>query len=355
MNIKKIVAYAKNMVLSKPYTIAFETTSAVENVFLEITLSNGIVGIGAASPSVFVIGESIQQTLANLQSETLQNFVGKDIRLFRQLIKAAAHLFPKYSASRTAIDIALHDAFAQYLGISVVDFYGRKHETLPTSVTIGIMNVADTLQEASAFKSTGFTVLKIKTGLDLEEDIERCFKLREKFGDYFTIRVDANQGYNYQQTVNFVEKTKGLNLELIEQPMPVGTEAGMKDLPKAIRTIIACDESLKDAKSALELVYPPAACGIFNIKLMKCGGLLGAFEIATIAAAAQVDLFWGCFDESIVSITAALHAAFVCENTKYLDLDGSLDLAEDLVEGGFKLINGQMSIGGGTGFGYKKI
>jgi L-Ala-D/L-Glu epimerase len=355
MTIKKIIAYAKNMALTKPYTIAFETTSAVENVFLEITLNNGIVGIGAASPSVFVIGESIQQTLANLQSDTLQSFVGKDIRLFRQLIKEAVDLFPKYSATRTAIDIALHDAFAQHLGISVIDFYGRKHATLPTSVTIGIMNTTDTLHEASAFKAAGFTVLKIKTGLDVEEDTERCFKIREKFGDYFTIRVDANQGYNYQQTINFVEKTRGLGLELIEQPMPVGTEQSMKDLPQHITSMIACDESLKDAKSALELVYPPAACGIFNIKLMKCGGLLGAFDIATIAAAAHIDLFWGCFDESIVSITAALHAAFACANTKYLDLDGSLDLAEDIVEGGFKLTNGKMRIADGIGFGYKKL
>ena len=86
---------------------------------------------------------------------------------------------------------------------------------------------------------------------------------------------------------------------------------------------------------------------------MKCGGLLGAFEIATIARAAQIDLFWGCNDESIVSITAALHAAFACPHTKYLDLDGSLDLAEDLVKGGFELQDGIMDINGKPGLGFE--
>jgi L-alanine-DL-glutamate epimerase-like enolase superfamily enzyme len=86
---------------------------------------------------------------------------------------------------------------------------------------------------------------------------------------------------------------------------------------------------------------------------MKCGGLLGAFEIATIAKAAGIQLFWGCNDESIVSITAALHAAFACPHTKYLDLDGSLDLAEDLVTGGFVLKDGLLSISKKPGFGYK--
>ena len=63
-------------------------------------------------------------------------------------------------------------------------------------------------------------------------------------------------------------------------------------------------------------------------------------EIAIIAQNASIDLFWGCNDESIISITAALHAAYSCPNTKYIDLDGSFDLAEDLVTGGFKIENG---------------
>ena len=46
---------------------------------------------------------------------------------------------------------------------------------------------------------------------------------------------------------------------------------------------------------------------------------------------------WGCMDESRISIAAALHAAFASPATRFLDLDGSLDLARDVVEGGFTL------------------
>jgi L-alanine-DL-glutamate epimerase-like enolase superfamily enzyme len=84
---------------------------------------------------------------------------------------------------------------------------------------------------------------------------------------------------------------------------------------------------------------------------MKCGGIVGAKEIATIANNANIDLFWGCNDESIISITAALHVAYSCPNTKYIDLDGSLDLAEDLVTGGFEIIEGYMHINDQPGFG----
>ena len=88
---------------------------------------------------------------------------------------------------------------------------------------------------------------------------------------------------------------------------------------------------------------------------MKCGGLLGAFSIADIALNGGIELFWGCNDESLLGITAALHAAYACSNTRYIDLDGSFDLAEDLVTGGFSLFDGYMLINDQPGFGTHKI
>ena len=65
---------------------------------------------------------------------------------------------------------------------------------------------------------------------------------------------------------------------------------------------------------------------------------------------------WGCNDESVISITAALHLAFANGHTKYIDLDGSLDLVEDIAAGGFLLENGVMRIDDSlTGLGLRKI
>ncbi|HEY5826002.1 MAG TPA: enolase C-terminal domain-like protein, partial [Cyclobacteriaceae bacterium] len=216
-------------------------------------------------------------------------------------------------------------------------------------------NVEETLKEAQEYWDRGFTVLKVKLGIDLNEDIERIVKLREKFGKQFTIRIDANQGYNIAQTIDFYNKTKHLDVELVEQPLPAKAIAELKTLPEEIRTIVAADESLLTPKDALELVKPPRAAGIFNIKLMKCGGVNQALKIADIGLQEGVDLFWGCNDESIVSITAALHAAFACSNTKYIDLDGSLDLARDVVKGGFILKDGVMTCSDKPGLGVERI
>jgi L-alanine-DL-glutamate epimerase-like enolase superfamily enzyme len=115
------------------------------------------------------------------------------------------------------------------------------------------------------------------------------------------------------------------------------------------------DESLKNPKDALQLLKEASGCNIFNIKLMKTGGLLVAKQIAYIAECSKVKLMWGCNDESVVSIAAALHLALSSRSTKFLDLDGSLDLIKDVVTGGFLIKNGMMSLTGENGLGVQKI
>ena len=356
MKIKSFKAFLANLELARPYTIATKTVTDVASVFLQITLENGLTGLGAANPAANVVGETPAESHINLQSAELERLlIGRDVRQFPKIIDDIAAAFPGKPGTLAAVDLALHDAFGKVLGVPVVAFYGQYHEAMPTSVTIGIKDVAATLEDAVEYKAAGFRVLKVKTGLDLETDIERILKLREHFGHYFTIRTDANQGYSLAQLKQFLKATAQAAVELIEQPVPVGAEAPLLELDAETRALLAADESLKNARSALHWAAQPLHFGIFNIKLMKCGGIRGALEIANIAKQADISLFWGCNDESIVSITAALHAAFACPHTRYLDLDGSLDLAKDFAGGGFILENGVMRISDKPGLGIELL
>jgi L-alanine-DL-glutamate epimerase-like enolase superfamily enzyme len=353
--IKDIKVWSEDLGNTKPYTIAFKTIDEVRNAFVEITLDNGLSGIGAGNPSEYVTGENLTQCLDVLKENNIEFLIGRDIRELNQLTFEVWKKFPKNPAARAALDIALYDVFTKYLDVPLVTFLGQKIKKLPTSNTIGIKNVEDTLKEAAEYIQNGFKVLKVKLGKDLDEDIERMFKLREKFGSGIALRIDANQGYTTEQTIQFYGRTYDLNIELIEQPLPAKSVNEMKNLPKEVRAVIAADESLITPEDAIELIKPPKAAGIFNIKLMKSGGVSQALKIADIALHENVDLFWGCNDESIVSITAALHAAYACANTKYIDLDGSLDLAKDVVKEGFILKDGYMYCSDKPGLGVERI
>jgi L-Ala-D/L-Glu epimerase len=355
MKISHVHAYAESLALKRPYTIAYRTVSEVKLVFLEIHTDEGLLGLGSANPSKMVVGEGPEETLATLRGPLLDFLHGADLRRMPALLREAEARFATQPGALAAIDMALHDLFTQHLGLPLSVYLGHYHEALPTSITIGIKGVAETLEEADEYLGMDFRCLKVKLGHSIDEDLERLYRLRESFGYDVAIRVDANQGYGHKDVLRLHEEAEGLQLELIEQPLPAKAVVEMRQLPGELRDYLAADESLLGPAEAFRLACPPRACGIFNIKLMKCGGIARALRMAEIARLSGIALMWGCNDESRIGIAAALHAAFACPHTRYIDLDGSFDLAYDLAEGGFVLDRGLMRLTGTPGLGVKKI
>ena len=355
MRIKSLKTWTEGYKLTVPYTIAFATIDAVEIIFVRIEADNGLFGIGSASPSEDVTGETYDDCRRALADNLEDLIIGKDVRHLVSHSREIAKKFPKAPAAQAAIDIALYDLLGKGYQIPVVDLLGRCHHSMPTSVTVGIMPAAEAVESAVEYIAKGFRILKIKTGKVLEEDIEVLQKVREQVGPDIKIRTDANQGYSLEQTIKFMDAIRSLDIELVEQPLKGNKVADMQHLPEKMRKYCMADESLHSPQDALRLAALPQAFGSYNIKLMKAGGISPAIQIAQIALLAGIDLMWGCMDESIVSITAALHAAFASPATKYIDLDGSFDLEGDLVEGGFVLKDGVMSVTEKPGLGVEML
>lgn len=354
MKIKKATHWTEQIELTRPYTISYKTITAVENIFVKLEMENGSYGIGVASPSESVTGESFDDTRKALNAHLEAFLVGKDIRQFQALTRTCQSTFFKTPAAAAAVDIALYDAFGKYLNQPIVKFLGQYHTTLPTSITIGIKSIAESIEEAKEYLERGFKIIKLKIGKTIEEDVACIRKIHEIIKGQMLIRVDANQGYTIQDLQAFVEQTKNIGVELIEQPFLVKNNHQLDSLSPEIKKILAADESLVSTQDALQLAHAQRF-GIFNIKLMKCGGITPARTISTIGALSNIDLMWGCNDESCVSITAGLHAAFAAPNTNYIDLDGSLDLGKDLFQSGFTIENGMMRLTEKAGLGVEEV
>jgi L-alanine-DL-glutamate epimerase-like enolase superfamily enzyme len=339
MKIAAIDLQPATIPLARPYAVATYATDDVSMVRVRIEADGGAFGLGAATPEPHVTGETFADCLAALAAVAAP-LPGVAFSEPRDLEVRLRELLPAAPAARAAVDMALHDLWGKVRGRPVVDLLGRVHSVLPTSVTIGVRDVAATLAEAREHLARGFRGLKVKIGTDLELDVERLVRLRELVGPAMPLLVDANLGYTFAQLAAFLDRTRRLGLELVEQPLPRATVDAQRGLPPAdVRRLVA-DESLHGEADAEALAREPFAFGVFNVKLMKCGGIGPALRIARIAAAAGLDLMWGCMDESVVGIAAALHAAFACPATRYLDLDGSFDLSRDFAAGGFALADG---------------
>ena len=81
--------------------------------------------------------------------------------------------------ARAAINIALHDVYCKHTNISLGGLLGQKTSTLPTSVTVGIKSVSETIAEIEEYLAGGFKNIKIKLGEEVEKDIERMLKVQD--------------------------------------------------------------------------------------------------------------------------------------------------------------------------------
>ena len=248
---------------------------------------------------------------------------------------------PATPAARAAVDMALHDLAAQGLGLPLCELLGRAHEQLPTSITIGIKPAEETLREADEYLGRGFRAIKVKVGRALDEDIERLRRLRARVGPDIALRADANQGYTLSETGGSSPPPRALDLELVEQPVKAADTRALSALRRGRARALCADESLLTPADALALAHAPGALRDFQHQADEVRRRLArpADRRAWPSWPAS-RLMWGCMDESRIGISAALHAAFATPATRYLDLDGSFDLARDVAEGGFVLKNG---------------
>jgi L-alanine-DL-glutamate epimerase-like enolase superfamily enzyme len=327
--------------LSRPYAIAGGSWDAAEMVFVELEADDGTRGYGQASPAEEVTGETAAGAAVELSAERLAWLVGRDVGELDAL-RAELCARVRGPATRAGVDMALFDLAAKQAGKPLVEWLGRAHGTLRTSITIGLKDVAETRAEAEEYVARGFTLLKVKTGADVELDLERLAALRERFGEQVALRVDANQGYDPRALRTFAARVDELGIELIEQPMKPEWDGELAAFPH-LRPRLVADESVHSSADLARLARCGAPYGGVNIKLMKSGGPGGALELARAAQAAGLKLMWGCMDESVLGIAAALHCALAMSATAWLDLDGSFDLASDPFAGGFALRGDSLS------------
>jgi len=351
MKIRGYKVVSVDLPLKEGYRIANQTIESARNVLLRVESDDGVRGFGGAAPANNEGGESDESCFATLDGPLRELTLGTDVLADpAPLAVHALRLAADFPAARAALDMALWDLAARKAGVPLVRFWGGKPKPLPTSVTIGVCDVAETLAAAKGWTTRGFRIIKVKIGEDVSLDVERLCKLREALGPEVVLRVDGNQGYSLEDARTLLRETDGFDLEMLEQPLDAHDLAGMCALRAESRVPIVADEAAGTIEECARIVGRDAAHGI-NIKLMKCGGPSGARIIHDHAHAAGLSLMLGCNDETRISIAAAAHLALAMPGLKYADLDGHMDLVRDPASGGFEVRDGCLHVSAQPGLG----
>lgn len=336
------------------YTIAYESIDEASNVILKITTSDGLTGWGCAAPDLQITNETADDVIANVENLVIPLLQGQNPFQIIRFHETLSKQNPQMRSTLAMVNIALYDLMARKAGLPLYQLMGGYRKKIETSITIGIEPMDATLALAKDYWQQGFRILKLKGGLNLDEDIEKVYKLREMFGDGLTLRFDANQGYNVAQSVQFIDKTRDACIEILEQPTPHENDEAMRSVVENVEVPVMADESIRSLKDAFRLSKHDST-DMINIKIMKVGGLTEAQHINSVAKAAGMEVMVGCLDECALGIAAGLHFALSKPNVEYADLDGHLDFINDPISGLFTIEKGWIYPSTEAGLGVIKL
>jgi len=311
--------------LKEPFITAVRSVSEIETLTVHIETDEQIRGVGAASPTLKITGDSFESIQGAILGPIKAAIIGKPLQSIELLLTLVRDSCVGNTSAKAAVDIALYDLFSKKYDISLYQYLGGYRNKITTDMTLSIGKEADMARKATSLVNDGFQTLKVKIGGTFEDDLLRMRMLRQTVGEDITLRIDANQNWDVKTAVRFIKalEREQLNIELIEQPVQAADFEGLAYVTQHVETPIMADESLFSVKDALRLIQMQA-CDLFNIKLMKTGGIREALAIADIAETAGIPCMVGSMMESPISVSAAIHLACAHRNIFYADMDAPL-------------------------------
>ena len=325
-----------------PFEYPFETAHGRKThqpaLIVALGLAN-LAGYGEA-PAISYYDITMADMIASLEKnrQQIERYSLTDPQRFWHFLH---HLIPGQHFLTAALDIAGWDLFAKMSRKPLYRLLGiNDGATQPlTDYTLGIDTTAQMIAKIDAHP---WPVYKIKVARPEDIDLLRAIRAHTQS----TIRIDANEGWTFEEARMLLPELVKLQIQLIEQPLPRQAHEEMKDL-KALSSIpLYADESCRTEDDVQKCL---AGFHGINIKLTKCGGITPALRMIKEARALGLKVMMGSMNESSVGTAAIANMMPLLDE---VDADGPLLLKEDVAEG-LTYEQGNIKLSGGPGLGVR--
>jgi len=327
------------------------TWQSAANVCLARVLTDdGRLGVGTGTAIGFYLGLTAGGLLDGLQT-LAPVLIGRSPFDIEVIHAEMDRLAKGHSASKAALDMAVHDLMGQAAGRPVYDLLGGRSQTKPVPTTCFALYV-DTPDKMAAevqrFAAEGFRAFEIKMN-DPQLDVARIRTIRETVGDGVTLIADANGNWDVKGAIRVIRQLERYNV-IVEEPCHGVT--ALAEVRHAVEAPIVADETCHTPADAAEIVYRRAA-DLLSIKLMKAGGLHPARKMAALAESAGLGYrLDGVRGETRVSNTATAHLATALRRAVAPGFMQHRRLQADVVKsGGLTFEAGAVSVPDAPGLG----
>ena len=335
VTMRKVEFWPVDVPITDPFVVATGIRTVAENVFLRVTLANGVQGYGEAAPFPEVGGETRESCLTTLRL-LCKSVLGRSAADYKEIALKLSELALTHPAARCALETSVIDAHCRASNIPMWQLWsGADVRERETDITIPIADLDKTVALARGWYEQGFRLFKMKIGRNVEDDIRRLEAVHLALPGISFIG-DGNQGFSRQDCLTFAQGVRrfGVTMALLEQPVVREDLDSMAAIRRETGLPVAADESVRSLVDAQEVIARGAADYI-NIKIMKTG-VVEAVEIASFAKASGIKLMIGGMVETRIAMGCSFSLVLGLGGFDVLDLDTPLLLASDPVTGGYR-------------------
>ena len=303
--IKSITVSQKNINLREAFVTALRRVESYLVIEVKVELVNGLIGIGECVATPQIAGDSFEEIWRELNSKQIT-----ELNEISPAVIADLEIFP---SSKAALDMAWWN------------LEPMPECSVATDVTIPIAALSELPSIVEKRVAAGFNSFKLKVEQDSIPNLLRRIEIiREIAGDQVLIRIDPNQGWQLDYALRAVTElaNTGAFIEYLEQPLHKFDLPGHKKLAAESAIPLMADESCFSLHE-LPAVIDSGAFHFLNVKILKCGGITPAIELAQQAKAAGLQVSVGSMMEGEAGIRAAIFVAQQVAPEVVHDLDAA--------------------------------
>jgi L-alanine-DL-glutamate epimerase-like enolase superfamily enzyme len=288
------------------HAAAARTTS--ESRFLRMTLDSGVDGWGEALPRAYVSGESRQDAFALLRDQVLPALVGQRFQSLPEVVSFLEKCDGKAPSEWVAPDVPQTSAWC-CVDLALLDAFGRASGEparpaaavpAPSPAALGRYRYSGVVSAGqgwsyavSLLKMRAFGFRQVKLKLERDGTLQAARTARRLLGRRVDLRVDANMAWDVEQALEVIGQLRAVGIRSFEQPIAADDLAGLARLVAESSAQIMVDEGLTD-RDSLQRFITQRACTAANVRISKCGGLIGAYARCREALDAGLMLQVGC-------------------------------------------------------------
>lgn len=276
-------------------------------LILQVHTDEGIIGLGEVSCTAIWSGEDHVSSARMIREYLEPALKGEDPTQIERLTRIMAKTIANNPFTKSAIEMALWDILGKVAGLPVYRLLGGAvRDFVTTKFSVSGLEPPRAAELAAWAVEQGFRAMKVKVGINPEEDVARVRAVREAIGPDIRLGVDANGGWSPREALQTIPRLYEYNIIFAEQPVPDLDIAWLADVRRQVAVPVMADESVYSLQDALAIVRAEAA-DILSVYVGKGGGIGPARKMAAVAEAAGLSCTIGSNLELGIGNAAMIH------------------------------------------------